>query len=143
MHAATTQPLAPAASTGKSQGIAFAVARFAAAAVMLAGAIPKFIYAPDGAQQLAEALGVGRLQITGIGVTELAAAVLLLGLHRGLGGALAVGLMGGALVSHVTKLGFSGSAPAEMWPLALVGLAAGAATLIRHRRSLPIVGSRL
>jgi hypothetical protein len=37
---------------------------------------------------------------------------------------IAVATMGGALFSHATRIGWSGNAAAEMWPLALVGFVA-------------------
>ena len=49
----------------------------------------------------------------------------------------------GALFTHGTTIGFSGNAAAEMWPLALVVLAASSFVLIRRRRELPVVGSQL
>ena len=132
-------------ATPASKSIALWVARIAAAGVMLAGALPKFFnYTDDGAKQLADALGLGRLEITGLGAVELVAGVLLLlAATRSIGALLATGLMAGALFSHATILGFSGTAPAEMWPLALVGLAAAGVVLLLTRRELPLIGKRL
>ena len=121
------------------------VAQIASAAILAMGAFAKFFnYTPEGSMALGEALDIGRGVITAIGVVETIALVLLLipG-KRAFGAALAVMTMSGALFSHATKIGFSGSAVAEMWPLALVVLAASAFVLIVRRRDLPLPGQRL
>ena len=41
--------------------------------------------------------------------------------------------MGGALFSHATKIGWSGNAAAEMWPMALLVLAAAIFVIIGRR----------
>lgn len=111
-------------------------AQGAVALILGLGAFVKFFnYTPEGSMALAAALGVGRGVITAIGLVELAAALLVLVPRtRALGALLAVGTMLGALFSHATKIGWSGDAAAEMWPLALVALAAGLTVLISRRR---------
>ena len=90
------------------------------------GAFTKFfMFTPDGSMALAEAMGVGRGVILLIGLVELSAATLILIPRRYMIGALlAAATMGGALFIHATKIGWSRNATAEMWPLALVALAA-------------------
>ncbi len=83
---------------------------------------------------MAEALGVGRGMITLIGLVELSAAALILSPRKhALGAMLAAFTMGGALFSHATKIGWSGNAAAEMWPMALVVLAAAIFVIIGRR----------
>ena len=132
------------ASDTSGRKIALWVARIAGAGVMLAGALPKFFnYTDEGAKQLADALGIGRLEVTALGGVELLAAVLILvPATRAIGARLVGGLMSGAMFSHFTTLGFSGSAPAEMWPLAVLGLAAAAVALAMTHRELPLLGKR-
>jgi hypothetical protein len=74
-----------------------------------------FVYTPDGSMALAAALGVGR---------------------GALGALLAAFTMGGALFSHATKIGWSGNAAAEMWPIALLVLVAAAFVFIARRARL-------
>ncbi len=112
--------------TGKAATISLWVAQVAVAAILGFAAFTKFfVYTPEGSMALAEALGVGRGVITLIGLVELtAAALILIPRRHTLGALLAATSMGGALFSHATKIGWSGNAAAEMWPLALVVLAA-------------------
>jgi hypothetical protein len=82
-------------------------------------------------------MGVGRGIIVLIGLVELTAATLILIPRRHLlGGLLAAATMGGALFTHATKIGWSGNAAAEMWPLALMAFAAASSVVVfRYLRS--------
>ena len=60
-----------------------------------------------------------------------------------IGALLAVFTMLGALFSHATKIGWSGNAVAEMWPLAIVVLACASFVLVVRRKELPMVGQDL
>ena len=123
---------------GKALTVALWTAQLLVAAILGMAAFTKFfVYAPDGSMALAAALGVGRGVITLIGLAELAAALLILipGRHA-LGALLAAFTMGGALLSHATKIGWSGNAAAEMWPMALLVLVAAAFVLIARRARL-------
>ena len=121
-------------SSSRVGGIATAgvwIAQLAVAGILGMGAFTKFfMYTPDGSMALAEAMGVGRGIIVLIGLVELLAASLILipGRHL-LGGLLAAGTMGGALLTHTTKLGWSGNAAAEMWPLALIAFVAASSVV--------------
>ena len=65
-----------------------------------------------------------------IGFVEITAATLILIPRlRSIGGLLAIGTMGGALFTHATKIGWSGNAAAEMWPLALIALVAASSVV--------------
>ncbi len=72
----------------------------------------------------------------------LTVALILIPKTRAIGALFAVGTMLGALGSHATKIGWSGNAAAESWPLALVVLAAAGFVLFVRRRELPVVGGR-
>lgn len=115
-----------ASGTGKAMTIALWTAQLAVAGILGMAAFTKFfVYTPEGSMALADAMGVGRGIITMIGLVELSAAALILIPRRHVAGAaLAVLTMAGALFTHATKIGFSGNAAAEMWPMALLVLAA-------------------
>ena len=122
-------------ATGKAMTVALWTAQLLVAGILGMTAFTKFfVYTPDGSMALAEAMGVGRGMITLIGLVELSAAALILIPRRhALGALLAVLTMGGALFTHATKIGWSGNAAAEMWPLALVVLAAASFVIIGPR----------
>jgi uncharacterized membrane protein YphA (DoxX/SURF4 family) len=111
------------------------IAQLAVAGILGMAAFGKFfMYTPEGSMALAEALGVGRGVVTIIGLVELAAAVLILIPRKHLYGAmLSAVAMVGALFSHTTKLGWSGNAAAEMWPWALVVLAAAVFVIVARK----------
>lgn len=101
----------------------------------------KFTAHPESVALFAElnAEPVGRYFV---GVAEaIAVALLLLPWAPVYGAALSVGLMSGALFSHVLVLGFGGS----MLPLALMATVAwvcSAALVWMYRKQLPVIGSR-
>jgi putative oxidoreductase len=83
----------------------------------------------------------------GSGVVELIAAVLLL-LPRTaiLGAVLSLGVISGAIVSHLTRLGITLPAVddhGELFALAVVVFLCSAGTLFVHRSELPIIGPLL
>ena len=132
-------------ATSRGMMIALWTGQLAVAGLLGMSAFMKFFnYTPEGSMALANAMGVGRGIITMIGVVE-AAALLLILLPRGraVGALLGVFTMLGALFTHATKIGWSGNGAAEMWPLAIVVLAASSFVLIGRRRELPIVGKTL
>jgi len=126
----------PAHRTGRAATVALWIARIAVAGILGMGAFTKFfMYTPEGSMALADAMGVGRGVIVLIGLVELAATALILvpRTHR-FGALLAAATMGGALFTHATRIGWSGNAAAEMWPLALVALAAASSIVaVRFR----------
>ena len=122
-------------SAGRASGaatVALWIAQLAVAGILGMGAFTKFfMYTPDGSMALADAMGVGRGVILSIGLVELAAATLILIPRRHmLGALLAAATMGGALFTHATKIGWSGNAVAEMWPLALIAFAAASSVVV-------------
>ena len=132
-------------SASKGMTIALWIGQLGVAGVLGMMAFMKFFnYTPEGSMALADAMGVGRGIITLIGLVEAAVVFLvLLPRARAVGALLGVFTMVGALVTHATKIGWSGTPAAEMWPLAIAVLAAASFVLIGRRRELPIVGRRL
>jgi hypothetical protein len=83
----------------------------------------------------------------GTGIVELVAAILLLTPRTvPLGATLSLGVISGAIFSHVTKLGIAIPAVGdrgELFALALLVFVASAGVLFLHRRGLPLVGQFL
>lgn len=81
------------------------------------------------------------------GVVELIAAGLILYPRTAaLGAALSLGVISGAIVSHVTRLGIAipeVGDRGELFALAVVVFVASASVLVLHRRELPLVGAYL
>ena len=81
----------------------------------------------------------------GSGVAELIASILLLAPPTVVYGAiLSLGIIGGAIVSHLTKLGITLPAVGdrgELFGLAVVVFVCSAAVLVMHRAEIPILGS--
>jgi len=139
MSANTTQ------KRSKGMTIALWIGQLAVAGILGMGAFMKFFnYTPEGSMALADAMGIGRGVVTMIGLVETAALVLILiPRAHAIGALLAVFTMLGALLAHATKIGWSGNAAAEGWPLALVVLVAASFVLMARRKGLPIVGQKL
>ena len=131
-------------STSTGMTIALWIGQLAVAGILSMMAFMKFFnYTPEGSMALADALGVSRGVITMIGLVEVTVLFLIL-LPRGraVGALLAVFTMLGALFTHVTKIGWSGNAAAEMWPMAIVVLAVASFVLFVRRKELPVVGEK-
>jgi hypothetical protein len=138
MHAATMTLLSP-ARTKLSW-----LLRLVVAAILLQTLFFKFSAAPESVY-IFKTLGLEPWGRIGSGVAELFAAVLLLvPATTALGALLALGVISGAVVSHLTRLGIEVQGDGGLlFGLALVVLFGSAAILLLHRRSLPLVGSRL
>ena len=138
MHAATMTMLSP-AQTKLSW-----LLRLVVAAILLQTLFFKFSAAPESVY-IFKTLGLEPWGRIGSGVAELVAAVLLLlPATTALGALLALGVISGALVSHVTKLGIEVQGDhGLLFGLALVVFLGSAAVLLLHRRALPLVGARL
>lgn len=143
----STQSIAaPAAPARLSQGLLIAswIARVAVAVILVQTLFFKFTAAPESVY-IFETVGqepVGRI---GSGVVELIASVLLFvpGLTA-VGALLALGTMSGAIFFHLTKLGIVVQDDGgTLFALALVVWAGSAFLLFLHRRTLPVIGSRL
>lgn len=101
----------------------------------------KFTGAPES-RYIFATLGVEPWGRIGTGVLELVAVALLLFPRTpALGAVLAMGLMGGAIMSHLTKLGIEVQGDhGLLFTLALVTLVAAGIVALLRRRELPVVG---
>jgi hypothetical protein len=115
-----------------------------AAAILLQTLFFKFSGAKESVY-IFSTLGLEPWGRIGSGVAELIASALLLTPRTVVFGAvLALGVISGAIVSHLTKLGITLPAVddhGELFALAVVVFICSAAVLILHRRELPLVGS--
>jgi hypothetical protein len=116
------------------------IVRLVAAGILLQTLYFKFTGAPESVF-IFSTLGVEPWGRIASGVMELIASGLLLYTGTaGFGGVLAVGLMGGAVMSHVTKLGIEIQGDGGLlFALAWVVLICGAVTAFVHRASLRFV----
>lgn len=114
--------------------------RLLAAGILLQTLYFKFTGAPESVF-IFSTLGVEPWGRIASGVMELVASGLLLySGTAGLGGVLAVGLMGGAVMSHLTKLGIEVQGDGGLlFALAWTVLLCGAATAWLHRDSLRVL----
>ncbi|MEX0326797.1 MAG: DoxX family protein [Puniceicoccaceae bacterium] len=116
--------------------------RLVAAVILLQTLYFKFTGAPESVAIFTQ-LGLEPHGRIGIGIAELIASILLLLPQTvALGALLGTGLMAGALMSHLTQLGFAG----EMLSLSLLALlvfVCCVAALFLHRKEIPWVGQFL
>lgn len=90
---------------------------------------------PDAQATFAQIGGSPAMYFTGL-VELIGAALILLPRTRAIGGVLAMGVMGGAIVSHV-----AGLVPNhDMLPLAVLLFVAASVVSVLHRNALPVVG---
>lgn len=104
----------------------------------------KFTGAPES-RYIFSTLGIEPWGRIGTGVAELIAVALLLYPRTSvLGAVLAVGLMGGAIMGHLTKLGIEVQGDhGLLFKLAITVLVTSLVVVVIRRRDLPIVGDRL
>lgn len=124
--------------------IASWVCQLAAAAILAQTLFFKFTGAPES-RFIFQQLGIEPWGRIGTGVIELIAVVLLLfPATAAVGAALALGLMGGAIVSHLTRLGIEVQGDRGLlFGLACAVLICAAVVLFIRRRQLPLVGAFL
>jgi len=120
------------------------ICRLLAAGILLQTLFFKFTAAPESVYIFTQvhAEPWGRI---GSGVVELIAAVLLLVPRTvGAGALLALGVMAGAIFSHLTVLGIEVMGDGGLlFALALVVFCTSAVALVLHRAHLPKIGGRL
>jgi hypothetical protein len=118
------------------------IVRLVAAGVLLQTLFFKFTGAPESVF-IFSTLGLEPWGRFGSGIAELIASALLLWMPTaGLGGVLAVGLMTGAIVSHLTRLGIEIQGDGGLlFGLACLVWICGAATAAVHGSDLPVVGA--
>ncbi len=119
------------------------ILRIVVAAILIQTLYFKFTAAPESVYIFSK-LGLEPAGRIGSGIAELIAALLLLipG-TAALGGAITMGVLAGAIVSHLTKLGIEVQGDGGLlFGLAVVCFVGGAVITWLHRRELPFVGSR-
>ncbi len=115
------------------------------AAVILAQTLWfKFTAAPESVY-IFDKVGLGAPGRIGSGIAELIAAILILIPRTAwLGAILALGVMGGAIMSHLTVLGIEVMGDhGELFGLALTVAICAAIVLFLHRREIPLIGKLL
>jgi uncharacterized membrane protein YphA (DoxX/SURF4 family) len=118
------------------------VLRLVVAAILLQTLYFKFSGAPESVY-IFQTLGAEPWGRIGAGVAELvAAALLLLPRTAGLGAALSLGIISGALLSHLTILGIEVQGDGGLlFGLAVVVLVGSLGVAWLHRREIPVVGA--
>jgi len=140
--------MAPSKQLGRGASTVSWIAQIVAAVILGQTLFFKFSAAPESVY-IFEKLGAEPWGRIASGVFELIAVVLLLTPRTAaLGGVLAMGVMAGAIGSHLTKLGIeivvnSESDGGLLFALACVTFVAGALVAWLRRTQLPIVGARL
>ncbi|MFN8653825.1 MAG: DoxX family protein [Gemmatimonadales bacterium] len=128
----------------RGETIASWACQLAAAIILGQTLFFKFSGAPES-KYIFSTLGVEPWGRIGTGVLELVAVALLLYPKTSvLGAALAVGLMGGAIMSHLTRLGIEVQGDGGLlFKLAVTVLVTALVVVFIRRRELPVVGERL
>lgn len=126
----------------------FMIASWAMRAIAAVILLQTLFFKFSGAQEsvyIFTTLGLEPWGRIGSGVVELIASILLLAPRTvTLGAALSLGVISGAIASHLTKLGLTLPAVddhGELFALALIVFACSLGVLILHRQEIPYVGS--
>jgi len=132
-------------SLSKGQNITSWVLQLVAAVVLFQTLFFKFTGAKESIY-IFSTLGLEPWGRIGSGVVELIASILLvIPATVAVGALLSLGVISGAIFSHLTKLGIALPAVndrGELFTLAVVVFICSAAVLILHRREIPLIGSR-
>ena len=120
------------------------ILRLAAAVILTQTLWFKFTAAPESVY-IFDKVGLGAPGRIGSGIAELIAAILLVIPRTAwLGAVLALGVMGGAIMSHLTVLGIVVmNDHGELFALAVTVALCSAIVLFLHRRDIPIIGKLL
>ena len=120
------------------------ILRITAAVILAQTLYFKFSAAPESVY-IFDKVGLGAPGRIGSGFAELIAAILLLIPRTSwLGAILALGVMGGAIMSHLTVLGIDVMGDhGELFGLALTVAACSAGVLFIHRWEIPLIGKLL
>jgi len=120
------------------------ILRLTASLILLQTLYFKFTAAPESVY-IFDKVGLGAPGRIGSGIAELMAAILLLlPSTTWLGAGLALGVMGGAIMSHLTVLGINVmNDHGELFGLAVIVALCSAILLLQNRRSIPILGKFL
>jgi uncharacterized membrane protein YphA (DoxX/SURF4 family) len=120
------------------------VLRLAAAGILLQTLFFKFTAAPESVYIFTR-VGLEPWGRIGSGVVELIAALLILSPRlTWLGSTIAIGVMAGAIISHLTLLGIEVQGDKGLlFALAVVVFVAAAINLFLHRTDIPVIGRKL
>lgn len=120
------------------------VLRLTAAIILLQTLFFKFTAAPESIYIFTK-VGAEPWGRIGSGVVELIAAILILTPRfTWLGSLLAMGVMAGAILSHLTVLGIEVQGDKGLlFALALIVFICSTANLLLHRSEIPVIGRRL
>ena len=120
------------------------VLRITAAIILLQTLFFKFTAAPESVYIFTK-VGIEPWGRIGSGVVELIAAILILTPRfTWLGSLLAMGVMAGAILSHLTVLGIEVQGDKGLlFALALIVFVCSTANLLLHRSEIPVIGRRL
>ena len=120
------------------------VLRLAAAGILLQTLFFKFTAAPESVYIFTK-VGLEPWGRIGSGVVELIAALLILSPRlTWLGSAIAIGVMAGAILSHLTLLGIEVQGDnGLLFALAVTVFVAAAINLFLHRTEIPFIGRKL
>ena len=128
----------------KTEKVVSWICRIAAAVILLQTLFFKFTGAPESVYIFTK-VGLEPWGRIGSGVVELIAAILILMPRTTwLGAGLALGVIGGAIMSHLTVLGIVVMDDGGLlFILAVTTAACAAVVLFLDRRSIPLIGARL
>lgn len=128
----------------KTETIIAWICRIAAALILLQTLFFKFTAAPESVYIFTK-VGLEPWGRIGSGMVELIAAILLLiPRYTWLGAIIAIGVIGGAIMSHLTLLGIVVMDDGGLlFTLALVTAICSAVVLFIYRRMIPLIGARL
>jgi uncharacterized membrane protein YphA (DoxX/SURF4 family) len=120
------------------------VLRITAAIILLQTLFFKFTAAPESVYIFTK-VGAEPWGRIGSGVVELIAAILILTPRlTWLGSLLAIGVMAGAILSHLTVLGIEVQGDKGLlFALALIVFVCSTVNLLLHRSEIPVIGRRL
>ena len=129
----------------KGQNIVSWILQLVAAVVLFQTLFFKFTGAKESVY-IFSTLGLEPWGRIGSGIVELIASILLvIPATVAVGALLSLGVISGAIFSHLTKLGITLPAVndrGELFALAVVVFVCSAAVLILHRREIPLIGSK-
>jgi len=133
-------------SLSRGQNIASWILQLVAAVILFQTLFFKFTGAKESVY-IFSTLGIEPWGRIGSGIVELIASILLvIPATIALGAILSLGVISGAIFSHLTKLGIALPAVddrGELFALAVAVFVCSAAVLFLHRREIPLIGSRI
>ena len=118
------------------------IARIVVAVIFFQTLFFKFTAAPESVAMF-ETLGMEPYGRIGSGIGELIAGILILiPKTRAIGGLLALGIISGAIISHLTVLGIEVNGDSSLFMMAIVVFIGALVTLFLHKDELPLIGNK-